>query len=85
MANDILNNLFPPVINTYYYPISLIGRPRLTNEERNRRELEKQSKQKGKVGRPKIYICIFIFYFVIFIIFDNCLFFYFTIIQNFVV
>jgi hypothetical protein len=52
IANDILNNLFPSVINTNY-PIRPIGRPRLSDEERTRRELQKQSKQKRPVGRPR--------------------------------
>ena len=52
MANDILNNLFPSVLNTNY-PIRPIRRPRLSDEERTRRQLQQQSKPKGKVGRPK--------------------------------
>ena len=52
MANDILNNIFPSVINTNY-PIRSVGRPRLSDEERLRREQIKQSKPKGKVGRPR--------------------------------
>lgn len=54
MANDILNNLFPSVINTNY-PIRPVGRPALSNEERLRREQQKQSKPKRPVGRPKKY------------------------------
>ena len=54
MANDILNNIFPSVINTNY-PIRSAGRPRLSNEERLRREQQKQSKPKRPVGRPKKY------------------------------
>ena len=53
MANDILNNIFPSVINTNY-PIRPVGRPALSNEERLRREQIKQSKPKGKVGRPRM-------------------------------
>jgi hypothetical protein len=52
MTNDILNTVFPSVINTNY-PIRPVGRPRLSTEERLRREQQKQSKPKGKVGRPK--------------------------------
>ena len=52
MANDILNNIFPSVINTNY-PIRSAGRPRLSNEERLRREQIKQSKPKRSVGRPR--------------------------------
>ncbi len=52
MAIDILNNLFPSVINTNY-PIRPVGRPQLSNEERTRRELIQQSKPKGKVRRPR--------------------------------
>ena len=54
MANDILNNIFPSVINTNY-PIRSAGRPRLSDEERLRREQIKQSKPKRSVGRPKKY------------------------------
>ena len=54
MANDILNNIFPSVINTNY-PIRSAGRPRLSDEERLRREQIKQSKPKRPVGRPKKY------------------------------
>jgi len=52
MTNDILNTVFPSVINTNY-PIRPIGRPRLSTEERLRREQQKQLKPKGKVGRPR--------------------------------
>ena len=52
MTNDILNTIFPSVINTNY-PINPVGRPPLSKEEKARRELEKLSKPKGKVGRPK--------------------------------
>ena len=52
MANDILNNIFPSVINTNY-PIRPVGRPALSNEERLRREQQKESKPKRPVGRPK--------------------------------
>jgi hypothetical protein len=54
MANDILNNLFPSVINTNY-PIRSIGRPALSNEERTQRQLQQQSKPKRPVGRPRKY------------------------------
>lgn len=50
MTNDILNTVFPSVINTNY-PIRPIGRPRLSTEERLRRELERQPKR--PVGRPR--------------------------------
>ena len=52
MANDILNNIFPSVINTNY-PIRPVGRPALSNEERLRREQQKESKPKRPVGRPR--------------------------------
>ena len=52
MTNDILNNIFPSVINTNY-PINPVGRPKLSGEEKLRRELEKLSKPKNPVGRPK--------------------------------
>ena len=52
MSNDILNTIFPSVINTNY-PINPIGRPKLSGEEKLRRELEKLSKPKNPVGRPK--------------------------------
>ena len=52
MANDILNTIFPSVINTNY-PIRSAGRPRLSPEEVLRREQQKQSKPKRPVGRPR--------------------------------
>lgn len=52
MANDILNTIFPSVINTNY-PLLPVGRPALSKEERARREQQKLSKPKGKVGRPR--------------------------------
>ena len=54
MANDILNNLFPSVLNTNY-PIRPIGRPRISDEERTQRQLQQQSKPKRPVGRPRKY------------------------------
>jgi len=52
MTNDILNTVFPSVINTNY-PILPVGRPPLSKEEKLRRELQKQSQPKRPVGRPK--------------------------------
>lgn len=52
MVNDMLNSVFPSIINTNY-PIRPIGRPRLSDEERAKRQLQQQSKPKGKVGRPR--------------------------------
>jgi hypothetical protein len=52
MTNDMLNTIFPSVINTKY-PINPVGRPRLSAEEKARRELEKLSRPKRPVGRPK--------------------------------
>lgn len=52
MTNDILNTVFPSVINTNY-PIRPVGRPPLTNDERARREQQKQLKPKRPVGRPR--------------------------------
>jgi hypothetical protein len=57
IVNDILNTIFPSVINTNF-PIKPIGRPKLSDEEKARRELQKLQKPKGKVGRPKKYIKI---------------------------
>jgi len=54
MTNDILNTVFPSVINTNY-PIQPVGRPRLLPEEKARRELQKQSQPKRKPGRPRKY------------------------------
>jgi hypothetical protein len=54
MVNDMLNQLIPSTINLNY-PIRRIGRPRLSPEERARREQLKLSKPKGKVGRPRKY------------------------------
>lgn len=54
MVNDMLNQLIPSTINLNY-PIRRIGRPRLSPEERARREQQKLSKPKGKVGRPRKY------------------------------
>ena len=48
MTNDILNTVFPSVINTNY-PILPVGRP-------TRRELQKQSQPKRKPGRPRKYV-----------------------------
>lgn len=50
MTNDILNTVFPSVINTNY-PIRPVGRPRLSQEEKLTRELERQPKR--PVGRPR--------------------------------
>jgi len=50
MTNDILNTVFPSVINTNY-PIRPVGRPRLSQEEIAKRELERQPKR--PVGRPR--------------------------------
>ena len=55
MTNDILNTVFPSVVNTNY-PILPVGRPRLSPEEIARRELQKQSQPKRKPGRPKKYV-----------------------------
>jgi hypothetical protein len=54
IVNDMLNQLIPSTINLNY-PIKSIGRPRLSDEETARRELQKLQKPKGKVGRPKKY------------------------------
>lgn len=54
MVNDMLNQLIPSTINLNY-PIKPIGRPRLSPEERARREQQKISKPKGKPGRPRKY------------------------------
>jgi hypothetical protein len=54
MVNDMLNQLIPSTINLNY-PIKPIGRPRLSPEERARREQQKLSKPKGKPGRPRKY------------------------------
>jgi hypothetical protein len=56
-TNDVLNTIFPCVINTNY-PFNPVGGPPLSKEEKARRELEKLSKPKRKVGRPKKYIRI---------------------------
>ena len=52
IANDMLNNIFPSVINTNY-PIKSRGRPRLSNEEKLRREQQKLQKQIRGRGRPR--------------------------------
>ncbi len=52
MTNDILNTIFPSVINTNY-PILPVGRPKLTEEEKLRRELQKLSQPRKKPGRPR--------------------------------
>lgn len=54
MVNDMLNQLIPSTINLNY-PIKPIGRPRLSPEERARREQQKLSKPKGRPGRPRKY------------------------------
>ncbi len=54
MTNDILNTVFPSVINTNY-PIRPIGRPKLSPEEIARRELQNQQRPKRKPGRPPKY------------------------------
>ena len=54
MVNDMLNQLIPSTINLNY-PIRPIGRPRLSPEERARREQQKLSKPKGRPGRPRKY------------------------------
>ena len=54
MVNDMLNQLIPSTINLNY-PIRPIGRPRISDEEKARRELQKLQKPKGKVGRPRKY------------------------------
>ena len=54
IVNDMLNQLIPSTINLNY-PIKPIGRPRLSDEEKARRELQKLQKPKGKVGRPRKY------------------------------
>ena len=55
MVNDILNNVFPSVINTNF-PIKPVGRPRLTPEQKALKEQQKLQKPKKPVGRPKKYI-----------------------------
>ena len=55
MVNDILNNVFPSVINTNF-PIRPIGRPKLSDEVKASRELQKLQKPKRAIGRPKKYI-----------------------------
>ena len=50
MTNDILNTVFPSVINTNY-PIRPVGRPRLSQDEIAKRELERQPKR--PVRRPR--------------------------------
>jgi hypothetical protein len=50
----MLNQLIPSTINLNY-PIKPIGRPRLSDEEKARRELQKLQKPKRKVGRPRKY------------------------------
>lgn len=55
MTNDILNTVFPSVINTNY-PILPVGRPPLSMEEKARRELQKQQRPKKKAGRPPKYV-----------------------------
>ena len=54
MVNDMLNQLIPSTINLNY-PIKAIGRPKLSPEERARREQQKLSTPKGKIGRPRKY------------------------------
>jgi hypothetical protein len=54
MVNDMLNQLIPSTINLNY-PIRPIGRPKLSPEERARREQLKLSKPKKPVGRPRKY------------------------------
>ena len=54
MVNDMLNQLIPSTINLNY-PIRPVGRPKLSDEEKARREQLKLSKPKGKVGRPRKY------------------------------
>jgi hypothetical protein len=54
IVNDMLNQLIPSTINLNY-PIKPIGRPRLSDEEKARRELQKLSKQIRGRGRPRKY------------------------------
>jgi hypothetical protein len=54
MVNDMLNQLIPSTINLNY-PIRPIGRPKLSPEERARREQQKLLKPKKPVGRPRKY------------------------------
>ena len=49
IVNDILNTIFPSVINTNF-PIKPIGRPKLSDEEKARREQLKLSKQIEQVS-----------------------------------
>ena len=54
IVNDMLNQLIPSTINLNY-PIKPIGRPRISDEEKARRELQKLQKPKKSVGRPRKY------------------------------
>jgi CHAT domain-containing protein len=54
IVNDMLNQLIPSTINLNY-PIKPIGRPRISDEEKARRELQKLQKPKKPVGRPRQY------------------------------
>jgi hypothetical protein len=54
IVNDMLNQLIPSTINLNY-PIKPIGRPRISDEEKARRELQKLSKQIRGRGRPRKY------------------------------
>jgi hypothetical protein len=62
----MLNQLIPSTINLNY-PIKPIGRPKLSDEERARRELQKLQKPKNPVGRPKIYLILISLYRMIFL------------------
>ncbi len=52
MINDILNTVFPSIINTNF-PMRPVGRPKLSQEEKAKRELQKLSKPKNPVGSLK--------------------------------
>ena len=52
IANDMLNNIFPSVINTNY-PIKYRGRSRLSNEEKLRTEQQKLQRQIRGRWRPR--------------------------------
>jgi hypothetical protein len=54
IVNDMLNQLIPSTINLNY-PIKPIGRPKLSDEEKARREQLKLSKQIRGRGRPRKY------------------------------
>ena len=54
IVNDMLNQLIPSTFNLNY-PIKPIGRPRISDEEKARRELQKLSKQIRGRGRPRKY------------------------------